>query len=581
MNQVINRFTWKIGGAAGDGIMVTGAMLGKIFTRAGLWVTDYSEYPSLIRGGHNTQVVQVDEEKIFTHDQGNEILVALNEETVRLHAKEISPNGVIIYDSKRLKIVPAMIGGRKDINLMDVPFQKIAEDLGGKEIMRNTVALGASLGFLKAPFDLVEAVMHDAFDDKGDEVVHMNINIAKAGYNYVLENFEKEFPWRVKQKKSEKRIVIGGNDAISLGLIQGGLKFYSAYPMTPASSILSTLAELAPVCGHITKHAEDEISAINLAIGASFAGVRAATGTSGGGFCLMVEGLGLAAETETPLVLINAQRPGPSTGLPTWTEQGDLRFVMHASQGNFPRVVVAPADPEQAFFESIRALNLAEFFQTQVIILTDKYLAESHWTSEEFDLKKVLIEREKLAKLKAGSDYFERYKNSQNGVSQRSLPGQAGGIFMANSDEHDEFGFTTEDAGVRKIQMEKRAKKFRAISKYFSEPTVMYGPENADVTLVTWGSATLSCREALRKLKIMGINANILQILYILPFPAGSVAQALKNSKKTILVENNFSGQLGSVIKEFTGQECDEKLLKYDGRPFWPEEIAEFVKKTL
>ncbi|MFA6587659.1 MAG: 2-oxoacid:acceptor oxidoreductase subunit alpha [Patescibacteria group bacterium] len=581
MKQVTNRFTWKIGGAAGDGIMVTGAMLGKIFTRAGLWVVDYSEYPSLIRGGHNTQVVQVDEEQIFSHDQGNEILVALNEETVRLHAKEISPNGVIIYDEERLKILPAMIGNRNDISLMAVPFKKIAADLGGKDIMQNTVALGASLGFLTAPFELVEDVMHDTFDDKGEAIVKMNIDIAKAGYEYVLKNFKKEFPWRIKPKKSEKRIIIGGNDAISLGLIQGGLKFYSAYPMTPASSILSTLAELAPTYGHITKHSEDEISAINLAIGASYAGVRAATGTSGGGFCLMTEGLGLAAETETPLVVINAQRPGPSTGMPTWTEQGDLRMVMHASQGDFPRVVVAPGNPEQAFYESIRALNLAELFQTQVIILTDKYLAESHWTSEFFDIKKIKIEKEKLADLRANSDYFKRYLNTKNGISPRSIPGQAGGIFTANSDEHNEFGFTSEAGEDRKMQMEKRAKKFQAISEYFSEPVVKYGPETADVTLVTWGSTTLVCQEALRKLNAMGINANILQILYILPFPTGLVTANLKNSKKTILIENNFSAQLGGVIREYTGLVCNEKLLKYDGRPFWPEEIVEFVKKNI
>jgi 2-oxoglutarate ferredoxin oxidoreductase subunit alpha len=362
--------------------------------------------------------------------------------------------------------------------------------------------------------------------------------------------------------------------------LHGGLKFYAAYPMTPSSSILSTLAELAPTYGHITRHAEDEISAINLAIGASFAGVRAATGTSGGGFCLMTEGLGLAAETETPLVIINAMRPGPSTGLPTWTEQGDLRMVMHASQGDFPRVVVAPGDVEQAFLESARALNLAEKFHLQVIILTDKYLAESHWSSPVFHRGAVQYERGGFVSATdiMGKDYYERYADTPTGVTLRPIPGQPGGVFTANSDEHTPIGHTDETSENRIMQVQKRNRKLETMLAQFPPRVMQYGDADAEVTFVTWGSATISCREAVRKLNAMGIISKVLQVLYILPFPVEELQAVLKNSKHLILVENNFSGQLGGVIREYTGQTFKHQLLKFDGRPFWPEDIANFVK---
>lgn len=583
MTQTVNKFTWKIGGQAGDGIMVTGAMFAKILTRAGLWVTDYSEYPSLIRGGHNTQVIQADEEQIFAHDQGTEILVALNEETVRRHAHELSPNGVILHDAEKLVVKPAMYGDRKDVHVFGVPFLGLAAKLGGKDIMRNTVALGASLAFLDVPSALIDDVLHDTFEEKGEKIIQLNHDICMAGYNFVKENFKQPFDWKVNPKKTEKRMVIGGNDAIALGMLHGGLKFYAAYPMTPASSILTTLAELAPQYGHITRHAEDEISAVNLAIGASFAGIRSATGTSGGGFCLMTEGLGLAAETETPLVIVNAMRPGPSTGLPTWTEQGDLRMVMHASQGDFPRVVVAPGDVEQAFTESARALNLAEQFHLQVIILTDKYLAESHWSTPIFHRGAIQIERGGFVSEKdmVGKDYYERYADTPNGVTLRPIPGQPGGVFTANSDEHTAIGHADESSENRIMQVQKRNRKLESALPNLPPRVMQYGDMDAEVTFVTWGSATISCREAARKLHNMGIVAKVIQILYILPFPVEELMAVLKTSKRMILVENNFSAQLGGVIREYTGQTFEHRLLKYDGRPFWPEDIANFAKSII
>lgn len=579
MTPKVNTFTWTIGGAAGDGIMVTGAMLAKYCTRAGLWTTDYAEYPSLIRGGHNVQVVQVDEEQIFEHDQGTEILVAINEETVRLHAASLSPGGALIYDSTRLTISPAMVNDRKDIVLVPVPLMDLALQHGGKDIMRNTVALGATLALLQAPRKLMDDIFQDTFGAKGQNVVDINIATCRAGYEHV-QNLGNNFSWRIVPKANDQRMVIGGNEALSLGFIHGGLKFYAAYPMTPASSILITLAELAPTYKHITKHAEDEIAAVNLAIGASFAGVRAACGTSGGGFCLMTEGLGMAAITETPLVIVDAQRPGPATGLPTWTEQGDLRFVMHAGQGEFPRVIVAPADPTQAFEEAARSLHIAEHGQLPVIILTDKYLAESHWSTPVFDLTKLRVQRGGFvtAQEHGSGPWYQRYADTASGITPRPIPGQPGGVFVANSDEHDAVGHANEASDNRVTQYRKRERKLEAILTLLPPRLVYYGPADADVTFVTWGSVTQSCKEAMRKLSTMGIRANVLQVLYLLPFPVEEVQQFFRAAKKTILVENNGTAQLGGVLKEYADVTCHLQLLKNDGRPFWAEDIAAFAK---
>ncbi|MEK7570490.1 MAG: 2-oxoacid:acceptor oxidoreductase subunit alpha [Patescibacteria group bacterium] len=579
MKSKVNTFTWTIGGAAGDGIMVTGAMLAKYCTRAGLWTTDYAEYPSLIRGGHNVQVVQVDEEQIFEHDQGTEILVAINEETVRLHAASLSPGGALVYDSTRLTINPAMIGDRTDIVLVPVPLMDLALKNGGKDLMRNTVALGATLALLQAPRKLMDDIFQDTFGAKGQKVVDINVATCRAGYEHV-QKLVKDFPWRIVPKENDQRMVIGGNDALSLGFIHGGLKFYAAYPMTPASSILISLAELAPTYKHITKHAEDEIAAVNLAIGASFAGVRAACGTSGGGFCLMTEGLGMAAITETPLVIVDAQRPGPATGLPTWTEQGDLRFVMHAGQGEFPRVIVAPADPTQAFQEAARSLHIAEHGQLPVIILTDKYLAESHWSTPMFDLTKLRVQRGGFvtAQEHGGGPWYQRYADTVTGITPRPIPGQSGGVFIANSDEHDAVGHANEESDNRVMQYRKRERKLEAVLSFLPPRLVHYGPDDADVTFVTWGSVTQSCKEAMRKLATMGIRANVLQVLYLLPFPVAEVQQFFRAAKKTILVENNGTAQLGGVLKEYADVTCNHQLLKNDGRPFWAEDIAAFAK---
>jgi 2-oxoglutarate ferredoxin oxidoreductase subunit alpha len=348
--------------------------------------------------------------------------------------------------------------------------------------------------------------------------------------------------------------------------------------MTPSSTILHTLADLSKQTGMIVRHAEDEIAVMNMCIGASFAGARAMCATSGGGFALMNEALGLAGITETPLVAVEVQRPGPATGLPTWHGQADLQFVLNSAQGEFPRVVIAPGDPEECFYLTSEAFNLADKFQTPVIVLSDKYLGESDFTVNKFDESKLTIDRGELLSQKdlINFENYKRYKITPSGVSKRSVPGMRGGRHLANSDEHDEFGFTSEEAKNATDQMQKRMRKEEAIRKILPKPKLV-GPKNADVTFVSWGSTKGAILEAIQLLSKQGIKANFLQIKYIWPFQSREVETILKSSKKLVLIEGNYNGQLGRLIAQETGIRIKNKILKYDGRPISADEIFQKI----
>jgi len=574
--------TWKIGGEAGYGIATTGMIFAKTFSRGGLFVFDMNESPSLIRGGHNTHTVRVEDEPIFSHIKSVNILVALNKETVDKHKNEIALDGSIIYDGESFTIDRSEV--RNDIKLFSVPLKRLATESGGERIMQNNVALGASMALIDYDIEYLNSVIRDVFGGKkGKEVADLNIKAAKSGYDYVKEKFLNAKKIKIEPiKNSPKRMYITGNEAIALGALKAGCKFYSAYPMTPASSILHYLASKEYDYDIIVKQTEDEIAAVLMAIGASFAGVRAMTGTSGGGFSLMAEAIGLAGMTETPLVIILAQRPGPATGLPTHTEQSDLRFAMHTSNGEFPRVVVAPGDIEECFYETFNAFNIAEKYQLPVIIISDKYLSESHRSVDLFDLSKMKIDRGKLIsdeKLKQMKE-FKRYESTVDGVSWRSIPSQENGLFKAATNEHDEYSKISEDAANRTIQVDKRFRKFKVLESEIDGAKI-YGDNDADVTLIGWGSTKGPILEAMKFFQKEKIKIKFLQVLYILPFPKEKVKDVLENSNKTILIENNKTAQLGGVIKEFTGKDVDYKILKYDGRQFAPEDIYTKVKEVL
>ena len=577
-----NGLSWKIGGEAGYGIMTTGFIFAKVCSRAGLHVFDHTEYPSLIRGGHNTYQVRAEVEEVYSHVKHVDLLVALNKETIDKHKEELAPGGGIIYDRDKIPLSKEDLG-RDDVKLYPVPLLKLAEESGGREIMVNSVALGASVALIDFDFEMLSNVIEDIYRGKARETIEFNIRAARLGYDYVKnKGMEKDFGRKLPKVGGKKRMLLTGNDALCIGAIKAGCKFYAAYPMTPSSSILHTMASQERNFSLVVKHPEDEIAAINMVIGTGFAGVRAMTATSGGGFSLMSEALGLAAMTETPIVVAVCQRPGPSTGLPTRTEQGDLKFVLHASQGEFPRFVIAPGDVEECFYKTIEAFNLAERYQCPVILILDKYLSESHKTTEQFDVNGIKIDRglllndEELEKIRE----FKRYEFTETGISPRTIPSQKRGIFTANGNEHDETGDLSEDKTIRTKMMDKRFKKFEQAEKEIPEPK-LFGPKDADMTIIAWGSTKGPVKEAMKLLNRDGIKANFLQIIYINPFPTSTVSKIIETSKRTVIVENNKTAQLASLIREKTGKEIKHRILKYDGRQFFPTEIYQRIKEVL
>lgn len=578
----VNNLNWKIAGEAGYGIKSIGLMFSKTCTRGGLQIFDYSEYPSLIRGGHNTYQVNVQDEEVFAPKIEVNLLAALNQDTIDFHLDELSDDAGVIYDGEDKKIDVSALK-KKGVTLFPIPLTRLAEEAGGKKVMRNSIALGVSVALVNYEFDLLKGVIEDAFKKKGEKIVNLNVKLAEAGFNYARDNFAvDEFPYQLKKVKGPKRMVLTANEAIALGAIQAGCKLLSAYPMTPATPILHYLAAQQENHNIIVKQTEDEIAAMTMAIGANFAGVRAMTCTSGGGFSLMVEGLGLAGMTETPLVIAEVQRPGPATGLPTWTEQGDLRFLMHAAQGEFPRIIIAPGDVTEAFDHTQNAFNLAEKYQLPVFILSDKFLSESNKSQEFFDQKTVEIERGAILTeedLKKQKEY-KRYAFTDSGVSSRSIPGQKGGIFNANSDEHDQYGYSNEEAENRVKMVDKRWQKLEEATKEIPDP-ILYGPEKTQTTLIAWGSTKGPILEALKLFEQNGIKVNFLHLVYLYPFPSEKVAAVIKKVKNVYLLENNQTAQLGSLIRETTGIEIEKKLLKYSGRQFYPHEIYEYITESL
>lgn len=576
---------WLIGGEAGYGIMTTGTMMAKVFTRLGLSVYDYVEYPSLIRGGHNAYYVRASDDPISAQKKTVNILVALNNQTIKEHIDELAPNAVVLFDPNFVKLTAEEFP--QPVKLYPIPLLEITKQLGVDRLMINTVSVGATLALIHNDFSLLEKIMQDVFGRKGEKVVGENTKTSKAGFDYIEKNFGKTQYHQIEQKPQTK-LLIGGAEAVTLGAIRGGVKFAAIYPMTPTNGVMTNLTAIALKYNIVVKEPEDEIAGLNMAIGASFAGVRSLVATSGGGFSLMVEALGLAAQTETPVVIIMGMRPGPATGMPTWTEQGDLRFMLHSHQGDFPRVVVAPGDPFEAYVHTMHACNVAEKYQLQVIVLVDKYLMEGHSTAEsswfkdiaarfEIQRGKILTDQEAAAQ----TDY-KRYALTEDGVSPRSLPGQQGGIALNGSDEHDEKGLYNEEAEMRIHMMDKRFKKLETAlaAGEFPAPE-LYGEQDASLTIVSWGSTKMTILDAMRQLKHEGINVNFIKVSYMSPFPSERLTEMIGKTKKTLVIENNRSGQFEGLVREHTGITFHDRFRKYDGRPFYPEEIIEKVKSLL
>jgi 2-oxoglutarate ferredoxin oxidoreductase subunit alpha len=572
-------FTWIIGAEAGAGSMVTGRTLAKVFARGGYHVIGYPEYPSLIRGGHNTYQIRASDKEIHSPVKKNDVVVALNRDGIIFHREHINKGGVLIYDSE---IDASSIRMPEGVSVFPVPLKQIIEQNKLDPRMANTITVGISLGLIDYPMDDFFKLLEKEFSRKSKEIVDLNVKAAKAGYDYVKGNFKGNFSIKFKPMKNDgNTIVIGGNEAFALGAVAGGVKMFAAYPMTPASSVLHYLAEKERDFNIVVKQTEDEIAAVEYAIGAAYAGVRAGTSTSGGGFSLMVESLGLSALSETPVVVFLSQRPGPSTCLPTWTEQGDLRFALHASQGEFLRVLIAPGTVDEEFYLGAEAFNFAEKYQLPVIVMSDKFLSESHFSARKFEPSKVKIERGEIAsnpKALKPMERFERYKITKSGISPRTFPGTQNGMHVATSYEHREDSFSSENFENRVEMVDKRARKQKLLEKDIPLPKI-YGKKDAPISIICWGSQLLPALDALPILEAKGVHANVIHFAYLYPLPK-RIRALLKAAKNTIMIENNSTAQFAGMLKEFLSFRPNVLALKYDGRQFFPDEVADAVEKA-
>lgn len=567
-------YSIKIGGEAGQGIQTIGDTLGHVFARSGYHVFTNQDYESRIRGGHNFYQIRISDRPISAPRDGIDIVVALDKESIVLHERELTSGGWIIYDSETLKEKhdkPAFL---------DIPFERLAVQHGGDKIMANTVATGAVLGMLGMGLDNLMDLIVETFRKKGEKIIAANKNAATAGFDSSIQGcLTCNFSVR-PDRPSKPLMLIGGTESIALGALASGCKFYSAYPMTPSTGIMNYLAAKEKEYGIIVEQAEDEIAAINMALGASFAGVRAMTGTSGGGFSLMVEGLSLSGMTETPVVIAMGQRPGPATGFPTRTEQGELQFLISAGHGEFPRVIFAPGSPRETFYLTNKAFDLAEKFQIPVFILFDTYLSDSQWTYEGFDTGKIKYQDYRLR----GDSFnklseYQRYAFTKTGISPFGVPGDARHLVVADSDEHDEDGHIVEDALTRGKMVEKRLFKKLPLIRNEIAPPFIYGDHNPKVILTGWGSTYGILKEAVDALS-KSTSIAMLHFSEIFPLPDRGrfdYVRLLQQATHSLCIENNATGQFSRLLRSETGFEFSGHIHKFDGRPFTLEGLIEEI----
>lgn len=548
-----------IGGAAGQGVHAITGPLVKALARRGCQVHVSQSYQSRIRGGHLFNVIRVGDQPLLSPREGVDILVALNQESLDIHRPEVAAAGIIIFDESQVEKAPA------GVKALALSPDTVLPDTQAGDIAVNAGAAGAILGLLEVPVDGLVALLEATFAAKGEEVAGWNRRAAQRGFEMGKAQGH-PFSLADIPQPPEPLLVISGHEALALGALAGGLTFICGYPMTPWTSLFNAVSQRAARWQVVVEQNEDELAAINMAMGAAFAGARALTGTSGGGFCLMTEGVGLAAMSETPVVVVVAQRPGPSTGLPTRTSQGDLECVLHAGQDDFPRAVLAPGTPAQGYLLGAKALRLAERYQTPVFILTDQYFGDTQLslTAADFPALPALPEPDRGP---AGEAY-QRYAITADGVSPRRLPGFGPEIVVADSDEHTPDGHLTEDLAVRVQMHDKRLRKLAAMSREMDGVTVS-GEANAPLALMCWGSSLGPVAEAVARLK----NARLVHLSELWPFPKDAVAHALAGVQKLIMVEGNAAGQLARLLRRETGVAADQLILRYDGLPLTPEYI--------
>ncbi len=577
-------FTIGIGGAAGQGVATPGDIFAKIFSRRGLHLNAYNAYQSIIRGGHTFLTIRTGPEKVTNMGDRLDLLIPLNQDAMNRHLRLVTDGAACIYNAETIKPGAAAEGAA----LCPLPVSKLA-DITRNKVAQNTLAVGAGISMMGIGFPALEEVLAEQFKKKGEAVVSENVGIARAGYDYATANF-KPFAWPLPMT-GNRYAVLSGNTAMAMGGAAAGVKFYCAYPMSPSTGVLHWMAAHARKAGIMVRQVEDEIGVVNMAIGAAHAGVRSMCATSGGGFALMSEGLGMSAMMETPVVVIDCQRAGPSTGVPTKTEQGDLWQMLGAAFGDYPRVLAAPLDIGDCFKIIPEIFNIADRFQCPGLVLCDLLLSEGRLSVDPKDLdfapvvdRGELITAAPAASGTGGNGGYKRYKITESGISPRAIPGVPGYTHTAATDEHEEDGVLISDEFTnpvkRRAMMEKRMRKVGGIEAAIPPP-VMWGPRNAEITLIGWGSTKGVIEEACEILTAQGIPANQLQIRWLVPLHGDAILDLLKDARYTIIVENNYSGQFARYLRSETSYVPKGYIHKYDGEPFMPHHIVEAVKEQL
>lgn len=578
---MLHQLSWKVGGQQGEGIESTGEIFSTAMNRLGYHLYGYRHFSSRIKGGHTNNKINVRTSTVHTIPDNLDILVAFDQETIEVNYKELTKDGVILADAKFKPVKPEDC----QAELFIVPFTEIATELG-TSLMKNMVAIGATAALMNLDDEVFQSVVNEIFGRKGESVVQKNMEAIEKGHQMMSElSNEQVGKFELEPGDGKQRLFMIGNEAIALGALAAGSRIMSAYPITPASEIMEYLIKKLPKFGGTVIQTEDEIAAATMAIGASYGGVRAFTASAGPGLSLMMEALGLAGMTETPLVVVDTQRGGPSTGLPTKQEQSDLMAMLYGTHGEIPKVVIAPSTGEEAFYDMIQAFNIADELQLPVIVLSDLQLSLGKQTVEPFDYSKININRGKLNmdELPEIEDkqYFKRYEVTEDGISTRVVPGQKFGIHHVTGVEHNEEGKPSEAAGNRKKQMDKRFRKLQYV--HFDTPVFTDAPnEEADVLLVGFGSTKGAIEEIRPMLDAEGIKTNHAHIRLIHPFPIEEMKSLIDHAKKVIVVENNATGQLANIMKLNMGyHDKIVNLTKYDGTPFLPLELLGRVKELL